>query len=172
MPPKSKSSKSTDVSKSKSSKSTSVSKSTGKSKQLEAKVDLADDVDYADEKPELEEIEEDEEDEINVPSNEPNKERYEYTPTCVKNIIYVLPENRRTSEVLTKFECTDIISTRAVQIEQGGTCFTDCSLLSDPLHMARKELMDKKCPLDVIRAITDTIFERWHVNEMGLPADF
>ena len=142
-------------------------------------VNLADDVDYADyadEKLEADEIDEDLDEpgelgEIDEPS-EANKERYEYTPTCVRTITYVLPENRRTSEILTKFECTEIISTRAVQIEQGGTCFTNTDLLSDPLQMARKELMDKKCPLDVIRAITNDVFERWHANEMALPPDF
>jgi DNA-directed RNA polymerase I, II, and III subunit RPABC2 len=158
--------------KAKSSKPSKLSKS----KPVTPKVNLADDVDYADEKLELEEIDEDIDEEIdesiNELSKEPSKERYEYTPTTVQNIIYVLPENRRTSEILTKFECTEIISTRAVQIEQGGTCFTNTDLLSDPLQMARKELMDKKCPLDVIRAITNEVFERWHANEMGLPADF
>ena len=132
---------------------------------------LAEDVDYADET-----VNADDNDDVdNVSDVEEkivSKERYEYKPMIIRDTVYVLPEERRTSEILTKFECTEIISTRAVQIEQGGTCFTDCSLLSDPLQMARKELMDKKCPLDVVRAITDVLFERWHVNEMGLPADF
>jgi DNA-directed RNA polymerase I, II, and III subunit RPABC2 len=100
------------------------------------------------------------------------KERYEYKPVIRTQITFVTPENRITSEILTKFECADIISVRSKQIENGGMCFADVQELTDPLDMARKELIDKKCPLDVIRSITDKVFERWHVNEMVIPSDF
>ena len=100
------------------------------------------------------------------------KERYEYKPVIRMQITFVTPENRITSEIMTKFECAQVISVRAKQIENGGTCFTDTQELSDPIEMARKELFDKKCPLDVVRGITDKVFERWHVNEMVIPSDF
>jgi DNA-directed RNA polymerase I, II, and III subunit RPABC2 len=162
MPPKSKNDKSIDK---------SIDNTDTKAKTKVVKQNLSDDVDFAedDKQPELEEVDDINEEQID---EHISKERYEYTPTIIREVVYVLPENRRTSEILTKFECTEIISNRAVQIEQGGTCYTDTSMLSDPLQMARKELLDKKCPLDVVRGITDVLFERWHVNEMGLPADF
>jgi len=41
--------------------------------------------------------------------------------------------------------------------------------------MAKKELIDKKCPLSIIRVRTTngqtTIAEKWHVNEMAIPYD-
>lgn len=100
------------------------------------------------------------------------KEKYEYHPKVQHEIVFVHPDNRITSEVNTLFEIGEIMSTRAKQIENGGTCFTDVGELSDPLAMAKKELLDKRCPLDVIREITDKVYERWHVNEMALPAGF
>ena len=133
-------------------------------------IDNVEGLEDADELETLENLESDEK----VPeltSIQPLKERYEYHPVLRTEIVFVAPENRITSEILTKFEFTEIISHRAKQMENGGVCYTDVGELTDPLEMAKKELMDKKCPLDLIRGITDKIFERWHVNEMGYNAD-
>ncbi len=97
------------------------------------------------------------------------KEKYEYTPAVHKVIVWINANDRRTSEIMSKFEYTEVISIRAKQIENGGQCFTTVENISDPLDKAKKEIRDKKCPLDIIRAITDTIYERWHVNEMSVP---
>ena len=96
------------------------------------------------------------------------KERYEYKPIITSEIVFVTPENRITSEIMTKFEMCAIISERAKQIENGGSVYTDVTGLSDPLEMATKELKDKKCPLDIIRPITEIIHERWHANELAV----
>lgn len=99
------------------------------------------------------------------------KERYEYKPLLRTEIVYVLPEDRITSEVMTKFEYCEVISIRAKQIENGASSFTDIGDLTDPIEIAKKEIADKKCPLDIIRMKTDKIAERWHVNEMAIPYD-
>jgi DNA-directed RNA polymerase I, II, and III subunit RPABC2 len=99
------------------------------------------------------------------------KEKYEYKPLLRTEIVYVLPEDRITSEVLTKFEYCEVISIRAKQIENGASSFTDVGDLTDPIEIAKKEIADKKCPLDIVRMKTDKIAERWHVNEMAIPFD-
>lgn len=147
----------------------------------ETPIETTDDIDYGDQEETQEELpEEDQDDTLDQPVpnlipidiNQSLKERYEYKPVVQTEIVFLSDENRQTSEVLTKFEVTEIISIRAKQIENGGSCFTDVQDLTDPLEMAKKELLDKKCPLDVIRSITDKIYEKWHVNEMAIPSDF
>ena len=93
----------------------------------------------------------------------------EYTPKLTTNLIFVRPEDRRTTEILTSYEYSTIVGTRAHQIENGGQIFTDDGGLTDPIELAKKEIRDKKCPLSVIRQITDEIAELWHVNEMTIP---
>lgn len=99
------------------------------------------------------------------------KERYEYRPVLRTEIVYRKPEDRVTSEVMTKFELCEIISIRAKQLEQGKTVFTDVGDLTDPPAIAKKEIVDKKCPLSIVRMITDRIAEKWQVNEMAIPYD-
>jgi DNA-directed RNA polymerase subunit K/omega len=99
------------------------------------------------------------------------KERYEYTPILRNEIVYRLPEDRITSEVMTKFELCEVISIRARQLELGQKIFTDASNLTDPLDIAKKEISDKKCPLCIVRMITDKVAEKWQVNEMAIPPD-
>lgn len=99
------------------------------------------------------------------------KEKFKYRPELEKTITYVLPEDRITSEVMTKFEYCEVISIRAKQIENGGQPFTSVGELTDPIDIAKKEIADKECRLDIIRGITDVLFERWHVNELAIPYD-
>ena len=117
----------------------------------------------ADEMPELEYV------------SETTKERYEYKPVICSEIIYVHPENRITSDVMSKFELCEVRSHRAKQIESGFLPFTDVGDLTDPLAIANKEICDKKCPLDIVRVILEhnnvKIAEKWHVNELAIPAD-
>lgn len=99
------------------------------------------------------------------------KERFKYRPELEKTVTYVLPEDRITSEVMTKFEYCEIVSIRAKQIENGGKPFTSIGELTDPIDIAKKEIADKKCSLDIVRGITDVLFERWHANELAIPYD-
>ena len=108
------------------------------------------------------------------------KERYEYKPIVNSEVIYVRPENRITTEVMTEFEFAEVVSIRAKQIENGSIPFTDVGDLTDPIAIAKKEIYDKRCPLDIVRDIVSEhivegklrkISEKWHVNEMAIPYD-
>lgn len=104
------------------------------------------------------------------------KEKYEYKPAIQSHTVYVHPDDRITSEIMTKFEYCEIVSIRSKQIEDGAQPFIDIDELSDPIQIAKKEIAYKKCPLSIIRhrTITDgniTIAELWQVNEMAIPSD-
>ena len=99
------------------------------------------------------------------------KERYEYKPMIRSEIIYLHPSNYITSEVMSKFEYCEIISIRSKQIENGSMPFTDVGNITNPIEIAKKEIEDKKCPLDIIRMITDKVAEKWSVNDMAIPYD-
>ena len=105
-----------------------------------------------------------------IDSNNALKERYEYKPVVRQEITYLTADNRKTSEVMTQFEYTEIIGQRAKQIENGGPCFTDVTGMGNPIKMAEKELRDRKCPLDIIRRLSSNVAERWSANEMAFVA--
>ena len=86
-----------------------------------------------------------------------------------KEIIIVADEKRKTSEIITKFEFTEVVSNRAKQIENGGKIFTDIGSLSNPIEMAELEIKMKKCPLSIRRMISSNLAEIWDVNEMIIP---
>lgn len=86
-----------------------------------------------------------------------------------KEIIIVPNQYRKTSEVITKFEFTDVTSNRAKQIENGGKIFVDIGDEDDPVVMAEMEIKQKQCPLAIRRLISNNIAEVWDVNEMIIP---
>ena len=86
-----------------------------------------------------------------------------------KEIIIVPSQYRKTSEVITKFEFTDVTSNRAKQIENGSKIFVDIGDESDPVIMAEMEIKMKQCPLAIRRLISNNIAEVWDVNEMIIP---
>jgi DNA-directed RNA polymerase subunit K/omega len=86
-----------------------------------------------------------------------------------KEIIIVPSMYRKTSEVITKFEFTDVTSNRAKQIENGSKIFVDIGDVDDPIIMAEMEIKMKQCPLAIRRLISNNIAEVWDVNEMIIP---
>lgn len=81
------------------------------------------------------------------------------------------PDNRITSEIMTSFEYTQAVSMRARQIELGGPVYASgCQNITNPIIIAEREIEQKKCPLSIIRMITDVIAEKWDINEMAIPA--
>ncbi len=147
----------------KASKSSKISKSSKSPKEetnVNTKEDnVIDNTDDIDEPPALEYV------------SNTTKERYEYTPELRNEIVYRRPEDRVTSEVMTRFELCEIISIRAKQLEKGHKVFTDVGELTNPIDIARKEILDKKCPLSIRRMITDKVGEKWQANEMAIPHD-
>jgi len=134
--------------------------------------DNKDEIDYSVEGVDQEEDNDnDQEPDVIIDEKQVLKERYEYKPALIKEITFLHPNNRLTSECMTKFEYSEVISIRAKQIENGGICFTDIKNLTDPREMAIKEIADKQCPLTVIRMLTDVLGERWNINELAIPYD-
>ena len=78
---------------------------------------------------------------------------------------------RKTSEIMSLFEFSEVIGTRISQIENGAPVYTDVTGLRDVKDMAMKELFDRKCPLKIIRRTGKFSQEVWSANEMGYPAD-
>jgi DNA-directed RNA polymerase subunit K/omega len=72
-----------------------------------------------------------------------------------REIIIVKPENRRTSHIMSKYEMTEYITIRATQISQHNNCMVDITGLDDPIKMAKRELMMRKCPLKLRRHVGD-----------------
>ena len=100
------------------------------------------------------------EDNVNLNENENNDMKYE---------IIVKSENRITSSILSIYEFIELISIRASQISNGSDVFTDINDMSDPIEMAKKELIDNRCPLYVKRYIGLNKYELWSPNVMCKP---
>jgi DNA-directed RNA polymerase subunit K/omega len=96
---------------------------------------------------------------------DPNK----YENEIHREITIVPNQFRKTSEVITKFEFTDVTSNRAKQIENGSKIFTDILDEMDPIKMAEMEIRMKCCPFSIRRFISSDIAEIWDVNEMIVP---
>lgn len=71
----------------------------------------------------------------------------------IQEIVIVKPENRQTSNVMSKFEMTNCISIRTMQIAQFNNCMVDITGLDRPDLMAKRELMMRKCPLTLRRRV-------------------
>jgi DNA-directed RNA polymerase I, II, and III subunit RPABC2 len=93
-----------------------------------------------------------------------------YTNNDVHKIEITTPNDRRiTSEIMTLSEYTRVISERAKQIENGSMIFVDLKGESNPIKLAEIEILQKKCPIKIIRYITPHIKEIYSVNEMIVP---
>jgi DNA-directed RNA polymerase subunit K/omega len=92
-----------------------------------------------------------------------------YETELHKEITIVPPNYRRTSDVITKYEFTEVVSNRARQIENGSVIFTDIGNESNPIKMAELEIHKRMCPLSIRRMITTNMAEVWEVNDMICP---
>lgn len=87
------------------------------------------------------------------------------------DLINIVPANERiTSEKLSDYETAEIINYRALCISKGGKVFTNVEGLDNPIEMAKKELIDRKCPLYIKRTIGcnnkgELFVEKWSPNE-------
>lgn len=92
-----------------------------------------------------------------------------YKTEIHKEVIIVPNAYRKTSDIISKYEFTDVTSNRAKQIEDGSKIFIDIKDESNPIKMAEMEIRMKKCPLSVMRYISSNIAEIWQVNELIIP---
>jgi DNA-directed RNA polymerase subunit K/omega len=87
--------------------------------------------------------------------------------------VHIIPaDERMTRNVLSVAEMTAITSIRAAQIQSNNNCLVDITGLNDPRLMARRELMEGKCPLYVRRRVDtgdgiEQYYEIWDPNTMA-----
>lgn len=85
-------------------------------------------------------------------------------------IQFIIKNNDKiTSNILTIYEMTELIGIRATQIAQGAPVFIDITYISDPIEMAKKELINNRCPLYIKRYIGLDRYELWDPNIMIKP---
>lgn len=78
-------------------------------------------------------------------------------------------DDKITSNILTIYEITELIGIRATQISQGSPVFINIENISDPIEMAKKEIINNKCPLYIKRFIGLDKYELWDPNTMVKP---
>lgn len=85
------------------------------------------------------------------------------------NILIIPKKERSTSNLMSIFEYSSIISTRATEIQKNGIVFTDYKS-HDPIVLAKQELLEKKCPYLIHRTVGmfkhNPIVEVWNANEL------
>lgn len=92
----------------------------------------------------------------------------------VKVTYTIIPSEQRTMRnILTRAEYTRVLSVRSTHIENSAKVFVDTTGLTTSIDIARKEIIEKKCPLSILRLICNDengncIYEKWHVNELTL----
>ena len=131
-----------------------------------------------------EEVEEIDEEVEEIDDGEPDEDIVDLKSVSKynKEVIVVKPENRITSHILTLYNMTEIISIRSTQIAQHNNCMVDITGLTDPIKMAKRELMMRRCPLVLRRVIGDvkdprtgemqTYVEFWDVNTMQFATEY
>lgn len=72
---------------------------------------------------------------------------------------------KQTSKILSRFEKTRLIGTRAVQIAMNSPPVIDTKGETDALKIAQMEFEQKKIPLKVIRELPNGTIEEWSINE-------
>jgi len=78
-----------------------------------------------------------------------------------------IPEDKRsTTPYMTKYERARVLGTRALQISMNAPVLVDLEGETDPLHIAIKELNQKKIPLIVRRYLPDGWYEDWTCEEL------
>lgn len=91
----------------------------------------------------------------------------------VQTIRVVSGDDRVTSNRLTKFEVSRILSIRAQQISDTPIIYARLEGERDPVKIAYAELLQRRCPLLLRRTISDSggtvTVEQWDPNEMSLP---
>ena len=109
----------------------------------------------------------------NLDDSNYHEDNIHYTDNDLDNdskIQYIVnSEDRITSNIITIYEITELIGIRSTQISQGSPIFTDVKNLTNPIEMAKKEILDNKCPLYIKRHIGLDKYELWDPNTMIKP---
>jgi DNA-directed RNA polymerase subunit K/omega len=111
-------------------------------------------------------VDEDDDIELEEVNFEKESTKYEFNPELQREVVFVAPEDRMTSNIISKYEFARVLAVRAQQIERDNIVFTSIDGLIDAAEMAKKEIIDKKCPLAIVRRLNDSQAELWPVNEL------
>lgn len=76
------------------------------------------------------------------------------------------PQERITTQYLTKYERARVLGTRALQISMNAPVMVDLEGETDPLKIAMKELRERKIPIVIRRYLPDGSFEDWGIDEL------
>lgn len=106
------------------------------------------------------------------------KDKYKFKAPLFTDYVILHTANESSRKVMTIYEYAEVISQRAAQIQKSfKSVFTSIGTLSDPRDIAKKEILDKKCPLSIIRKLyhdpitNRTICEKLSVNDLAIPYD-
>jgi len=77
-------------------------------------------------------------------------------------------KKRTTTPYLTKYERARVLGTRALQISMNAPVMVELDGETDPLHIAMKELKERKIPLIIRRFLPDGSYEDWPINELTI----
>lgn len=107
---------------------------------------------------------------FNKKNNTPLFDDCMYIDNNLHKVNTVTPNHLRiTSEVMTLAEYTRVISERAKQIEENSVKFCDIGDETDLIKIAKMEIRQKKCPINITRQLPMNIVEIFSVNELEIP---
>jgi len=87
-----------------------------------------------------------------------------------QKIIIVNNKDRITSNKISHYEQTELISIRSEQISKNGFTFYKSDVkLDNPINMAIQEMNENRCPLMIRRHIGRNFYEDWDPNTMIKP---
>jgi DNA-directed RNA polymerase subunit K/omega len=95
--------------------------------------------------------------------------RHKQKTKYIDKKIIVHPSEHQLSDVISKFEYTDLIGTRATQIANESRIYVDPGNLIDSIDIAKKELYERRCPLFIKRELDHERIELWDPNTMIVP---
>lgn len=92
-------------------------------------------------------------------------------PSGIFNILENMESKRKTSNFMTRYEYTKLISARAVQISNGGergTPLVKIEGVFDPIEIAKAELKERVIPLKIVRNLPDGTVEEFSIDEINI----
>lgn len=67
------------------------------------------------------------------------------------------------------YEFTSLVTARSLQLQQGAEPQVTVENMTDPIMIARKEVLERRVPLVVRRHLEDGTTEDWYLRDMIIP---
>ena len=82
------------------------------------------------------------------------------------------PSTRITSQYMTKYERARVLGVRAMQISRNAPILVEVDANdTDPMHIAEKELLERKLPFMIRRYLPDGSYEDWKMEELVIEVE-